>query len=79
MRFYLCWLFVNVVRFYLVHWCAVLIIQLKYHESGAEPLVDPKVGQWNMINKVGISCYLICDCVGCMLYAVLIMCIQSGL
>ncbi|KAL3518467.1 hypothetical protein ACH5RR_021056 [Cinchona calisaya] len=24
---------------------------LKYHESGREPRVDPRVGQWNMINK----------------------------
>nr|GLL33985.1 protein argonaute 5 isoform X2 [Ipomoea trifida] len=25
--------------------------KLKYHESGRESLVDPRVGQWNMINK----------------------------
>nr|GMD22716.1 eukaryotic translation initiation factor 2C [Ipomoea batatas] len=24
---------------------------LKYHESGRESIVDPRVGQWNMINK----------------------------
>ncbi|XP_031123112.1 protein argonaute 5-like [Ipomoea triloba] len=26
--------------------------RIKYHESGRESLVDPRVGQWNMINKV---------------------------
>nr|GMD25443.1 protein argonaute 5 [Ipomoea batatas] len=26
--------------------------RIKYHESGRESLVDPRVGQWNMMNKV---------------------------
>ncbi|XP_051146767.1 protein argonaute 5-like [Andrographis paniculata] len=25
---------------------------LKYHESGKQALVEPSVGQWNMIDKV---------------------------
>lgn len=28
------------------------MLQLKYHESGRDKVVDPEVGQWNMINKV---------------------------
>lgn len=27
-------------------------LQLKYHESGREKMVNPRLGQWNMIDKV---------------------------
>lgn len=35
------------------------MLQLKYHETGKEARVDPHVGQWNMINKVFSSVYMI--------------------
>lgn len=31
---------------------SLLVLQLMYHESGKESRVDPRVGQWNMIDKV---------------------------
>lgn len=30
----------------------LFLLQLKYHETGGESRVDPRMGQWNMINKV---------------------------
>jgi eukaryotic translation initiation factor 2C len=27
-------------------------LQLKYHDTGREARVDPRFGQWNMIDKV---------------------------
>lgn len=37
------------------NFCSVLVVQIKYNETGKESRVDPRVGQWNMINKVGMS------------------------
>lgn len=36
---------------------SVLLMQLKYHDTGREKECLPQVGQWNMMNKVcvGIS------------------------
>lgn len=36
-------------------------LQLKYHESGREKMVNPRLGQWNMIDKVsdGYLCLLL--------------------
>lgn len=32
--------------------CIILIVQLKYHDTGREKDCLPRVGQWNMMNKV---------------------------
>ena len=29
-----------------------LVVQLKYHDTGREKVCSPRVGQWNMMNKV---------------------------
>lgn len=39
-------------NFYLTNFQLTLVVQLKYHDSGREAKVDPRVGQWNMIDKV---------------------------
>lgn len=30
--------------------------QLKYHETGRQTVIEPRVGQWNMIDKVHFLC-----------------------
>ena len=34
-----------------------LVVQLKYHDTGKETQVDPRVGVWNMIDKVKQQLY----------------------
>lgn len=36
----------------LVNSHTIITCQLKYHETGKQALVEPSVGQWNMIDKV---------------------------